>query len=67
MQADRKETPTLVIPKNLTTFIGTNLFMDYLVAVHEYLVRYNVLQKKYENIQRKLQNRVKIEHQLLQS
>lgn len=67
MQADRKETPTLVIPKNLTTFIGTKLFMDYLVAVHEYLVRFNVLQKKYENIQKKLQNRVTMQHELLQS
>jgi hypothetical protein len=67
MLSDKKETPTLVIPKTLISFITTPLFYNYLISIHEYLVRFNALRHKYEILQKKLSARVTMEHGMLQS
>lgn len=67
MLSDKKETPTLVIPKALASFITTPLFYSYLVSIHDYLVRFNALRHKYEMLQKKLASRVTMEPGMLQS
>lgn len=67
MVSDKKETPTLVIPKALSAFIITPLFYSYLTAIHDYLVRFNALRHKYEALQKKLSTRVTMHHGVLQS
>lgn len=67
MLSDKKETPTLVIPKNLISFTETKLFYNLLAAIHDYLSRYNALLQKYNELQKKLSMRVTMQHEMLQS
>jgi hypothetical protein len=63
MIEDKKDTPSLVIPKNLEQFIKTELFMNFLVTIYEYTKEYNKINKKYKVMEIKMQNRTNSKRQ----
>lgn len=57
MLAEKKDTPSLIIPKNFENFIKTQLFMNFLLAVHTYTTEYYKIHKKYRAMEIRMMDR----------
>lgn len=50
MFEDKKETPSLIIPKNLTNFIKTESYNKFLFYIYQYCKEFNELIQKYSEL-----------------
>jgi hypothetical protein len=50
MHEDKKEAPSLIIPKSLLTFSKTNSYQQFLFAIYEYCKYFNETIKKYNDL-----------------
>ena len=58
MHEDKKEAPSLIIPKSLLAFAKTNPYQKFLFAIFEYCKAFNQAMKKYQALKEQLQGRM---------
>ena len=66
MHEDKKEAPSLIIPKGLLTFARTPAYDTFLHTIYNYCKVFNQSLKKYQMLKEKLEGRVSEEIMLLQ-
>jgi hypothetical protein len=66
MHEDKKEAPSLIIPKSLLNFSKTPIYQNFLFSIHEYCLAFNETIKKYNGLKEKMQGRVSDDIMLLQ-
>jgi hypothetical protein len=58
MHEDKKEAPSLVIPKSLLAFAHTEAYQSFLFGIFEYCKAFNEAVKKYDVLKEQLQGRM---------
>lgn len=58
MFEDKKETPSLIIPKQLTTFVKGESYSKFLFYIYQYCQEFSQLIKKYAELKDKMKTRV---------
>jgi hypothetical protein len=66
MHEDKKEAPSLIIPKSLLAFARTPPYQQFLFAIYEYCRTFSQSVKKYQELREKLEGRMSEEIMLLQ-
>ena len=66
MHEDKKEAPSLVIPKSLLAFIHTKSYQKFLFGIFEYCKAFNETVKKYKVLKEQLEGRVSEDISLLE-
>lgn len=66
MEEDKKEAPSLIIPKSLTNFVQTQAYQRFLYGIYGYCKAFEEAMGKYKTLRQELQGRVSEEIMLLQ-
>ena len=54
MLADKRDTPSLIIPKHFEDFINTQLFLTFCLSLHTYIREFHRLHHKYMSLEVKM-------------
>ena len=66
MFEDKKETPSLIIPRNLPGFIRSKKYSEFISCVYTYCMTFNSMMHKYNNLKKDVEKRMGNELVMLQ-